>query len=61
MEKTIKKLKAAFWSLLGAALFVSLVFESDLLVVGMLTDCKQLEFVLTACLELLTIGSVRLP
>lgn len=58
MEKTIKKLKAAFWSLLCAALFVSLVFESDLLVVGILTDSKQFEFVLTACMELFTIGSV---
>ena len=57
MKSISKKLTVIYMSLAALALVVILLYETDILAAGVMEEQKQSEFVLTALMELVSLGA----
>lgn len=60
MKKVSKQLTAFYIALLALALVFIVLFELDVLPVGIMSEDKQSEFVLTALMEIVSLGAAFL-
>ena len=60
MKTISKKLTILYMSLAAMALIVILLYETDLLEAGLIQEEKQSEFILTALMELISLGAAFL-
>ena len=60
MRSISKKLTVIYMSLAALALEVILLYETDVLTAGVLEEQKQSEFILTALMELISLGAAFL-
>lgn len=60
MKSISKKLTVVYISLAALALAIILLYETDMLETGVMEDQKQSEFVLTALMELVSLGAAFL-
>ena len=60
MRSISKKLTVIYMSLAALALVVILLYETDILVAGVMEERKQSEFILTALMELISLGAAFL-
>ena len=60
MRSISKKLTVIYMSLAALSLVIILLYETDILTVGVLEEQKQSEFILTALMELISLGAAFL-
>ena len=60
MKTISKKLTILYMSLAAMALIVILLYETDMLEAGLMQEKKQSEFILTALMELISLGAAFL-
>ena len=57
MKSISKRLVVIYMSLAAIALAIILLYETDILEAGVMEEQKQLEFILTALMELISLGA----
>ena len=57
MKSISKRLVVIYMSLAAIALAIILLYETDILEAGVMEEQKQLEFILTAMMELISLGA----
>lgn len=60
MKSISRKLTVIYMSLAAVALVVIVLYETDILAAGMMEERKQSEFILTALMELISLGAAFL-
>ena len=60
MKSISKRLVVIYMSLAAIALAIILLYETDILEAGVMEEQKQLEFILTALMELISLGAAFL-
>lgn len=60
MKNVSKRLKAIFFAIIALALVMVIVFETGMMESGALADDRQQEFILTALMELTSLGAAFL-
>ena len=57
MKSISKRLVVIYISLVAIALAIIILYETDILEAGVMEEQKQLEFILTAMMELISLGA----